>query len=471
TALPMNFSSPVPMYSSSSRSTTPPPGHMGPMSQPQFKTMRPTTPGSRGRQGNEQMQMQQPMYQQQQQQSYQQPQYNNQQDVQEMYQQPQYNQQQQQPYEQDMQQMYQPPPQQTYQQGQGLPQAMHQDLDQMYQQPQQPMYQQPQQQIYQQPGQPQLPGRPTTPTRARTPVGGASPRQNPRPLTPTGARTPPNGGNRTPPSGGQFMQPGPSQQQPPHNSMPGNQPFLPMGSMNSGSRTPPSGGNRPMNATWSGAGNGNRTPGSRTPPVGGGPGLASNASVTYFTGANEMQSNNFPTQGPGQYNGSSPRNQFAGPAAGRAMSGQSQYSASCGAPPSNNYNEGSSDISGSRWNRNESGSDGSQQGRDSYDSMLVDGHWAPGPHQGMMGSVPEQYHYEDQQQQAMAHFAPAPQPTVPRPLPWLPSRTASGEDVKTMDKEEFLRRLNEVCDSFHGEADAEEIPEGYRNHYQEEANF
>mmetsp|Transcript_60411 Transcript_60411/g.141240 ORF Transcript_60411/g.141240 Transcript_60411/m.141240 type:complete len:765 (+) Transcript_60411:70-2364(+) len=86
-----------------------------------------------------------------------------------------------------------------------------------------------------------------------------------------------------------------------------------------------------------------------------------------------------------------------------------------------------------------------QPGRSNYeygaqaedDGIIVDGRWAQPQGGQMQMQVPD------------AFFVAEPaMPMGPKALPWLPSRRPGSDDFKMLEKDDFLNKLNEVCDAF-----------------------
>ena len=74
------------------------------------------------------------------------------------------------------------------------------------------------------------------------------------------------------------------------------------------------------------------------------------------------------------------------------------------------------------------------------DGIIVNGSWAMPQNPGQ---VPTQYPNPE------SFFVPEPPvPLGPTALPWLPSRRPESADFKMLEKEDFLSKLNEVCDAF-----------------------
>lgn len=246
-----------------------------------------------------------------------------------------------------------------------------------------------------------------------TPTGGRTPTSNSvggRPMTPTGARTPPRGVQLTNSIIQQDMQAAVAQL----NRLPGGARTPPLGT---GSRTPPL-------VLRSGTG-------TRTPPR---PSLLPGHSVTYLQEPLELQSQVIEMR-PDPMKGLRP------PAPGDhympqyVNSSQGHYMDSGKAQQQSSFPYSEAQYQGDIYN---AGSD---------DGIIVDGRWL------QHGQVPDQnqdYYYQQQNQVQMQHHVMEP-PIIPRRLPWVPGRKAASEMTKTMDKDEFLKQLNDVCDSFQPE--------------------
>eukprot|EP00931_Biecheleriopsis_adriatica_P113589 TRINITY_DN886_c0_g3_i1.p1 TRINITY_DN886_c0_g3~~TRINITY_DN886_c0_g3_i1.p1 ORF type:complete len:734 (+),score=161.54 TRINITY_DN886_c0_g3_i1:2-2203(+) len=325
--------------------------------------------------------------------------------------------------------------------------------------PQQMMPQQmmPQQMMQQQ----MMPSGSRTPQGARTPpaldnmqMGGGAMLPGHSPSVPR-SMTPPPSGMRTPPIGGtacngaQWMG---NQPLPPSHT----QPRPPSASMN-GSRTPPTGGaavrpRTPTRTPPSGAGLGTMPrgrPGGVTPPAMGQVPLQQrpqqmlpNQSVTYLQDANQMMSQmGSQAHLPGMMPEASA---FAGDVHSQmVLDAQSMYTGVApgqmqqmdGGLPAQNFVLNSSDGAASQ----------AQYSNGSDDGIIVEGRWL----QTGQADLQQMQHMQPLYEAEPAPFyvEPAPPPVAPRPLPWLPSRRPA-EGAKMLDKEEFLKRLNEVCDAF-----------------------
>lgn len=80
-----------------------------------------------------------------------------------------------------------------------------------------------------------------------------------------------------------------------------------------------------------------------------------------------------------------------------------------------------------------------QQFVEGEDDVIVDGRWVSKGlvYQQMMSAVQEGFYIPE-----------PPVPSGPKVLPWLPSRTSPNKDFKMLTPEEFLEKLNGVCDAF-----------------------
>ncbi|CAJ1351991.1 unnamed protein product [Effrenium voratum] len=83
----------------------------------------------------------------------------------------------------------------------------------------------------------------------------------------------------------------------------------------------------------------------------------------------------------------------------------------------------------------------------SEDGFIVEGRWLQ-PGQGSQGA--QTYSHMPPLQEGF-YVPEPPMPLGPKALPWLPSRTCEDKDFTMLTKEDFLAKLNDVCDSFQPE--------------------